>query len=349
MANTPVATSNIGKSVIKGFETYATRLSDGRAKAYKDAVGILTIGWGHTGSEVHPDLIVTEEEAEELLTRDLAKTEQAIVDLVKTPINQNQFDALSSFVFNLGKGALANSTLLKQLNAGNIDAVTSEFGKWIYAGKGSQRKALDGLKRRRASEAALWIAPVGAAIQVSQSGDVSVHYDAPPEDSGGVAAAAGGTAKPLTKSRTLAGATATGLATAGIAAVGGGTKTGEAAQGAAQPSAPASATTEAPATSTTTEAQAPAPHPEAPTPPVSAPEAPPTPPAAPAPPVAPAPAQSAPPALQTSTGAPSQPTAPLTAGQVGHGLAFWVLVAIAILGLIVVVFARLDDQSAAEN
>ncbi len=68
------------------------------------------------------------------------------------PLTQNQFDALTSFTYNTGEGAFSRSTLLKQLNAGNYNAVPGEMGKWVYGGG----RRLQGLVNRRAAEAATW-------------------------------------------------------------------------------------------------------------------------------------------------------------------------------------------------
>jgi hypothetical protein len=87
-----------------------------------------------------------------ILASDLVKFEDGVDNLVKVPLKQNQFDALVSFAFNVGLGALGKSTLLKKLNAGQYDAVPAELMKWTKAGG----KELPGLVRRRRAEAALW-------------------------------------------------------------------------------------------------------------------------------------------------------------------------------------------------
>jgi lysozyme len=91
--------------------------------------------------------------ADSLLLEDLKRFESAIRQLVKVPLNQNQFDALVSFTFNVGEGAFKGSTLLKLLNAGNYNAAAAQFGKWVYAGK----KVLPGLVARREAEYQLFI------------------------------------------------------------------------------------------------------------------------------------------------------------------------------------------------
>ena len=124
--------------------------------AYKDPVGIWTIGYGHTDAagppKVTPGLRITEAEADEILKRDLGQYEQAVAQAVKVPLTDNQFAALVSFTYNLGPANFRKSTLLKKLNAGNYDAVPGELAKWNKAGG----KVLNGLSNRRAAEAGLW-------------------------------------------------------------------------------------------------------------------------------------------------------------------------------------------------
>lgn len=125
--------------------------------------GTLTIGYGHTGADVKPGMTVTEDRAEELLRRDVARFESAVDRLVKVDLNQNQFDALVSFCFNVGEGNFGSSTLLKKLNAGDYDAVPEELMKWTK----SKGKKLQGLVNRRAAEAGLWAK--GSFVQSSGS------------------------------------------------------------------------------------------------------------------------------------------------------------------------------------
>jgi lysozyme len=144
-----VKTSQAGLDLIKQFE--GTRL-----QSYVCPAGILTIGVGHTSAagppKVLPNMTITYQEANEILARDLIKYESAVDRLVQVPLTQNQFDALVSFTFNVGEGALAKSTLLKKLNSGNYAAVPGELMKWTKGGG----KELPGLVRRRRAEAAMW-------------------------------------------------------------------------------------------------------------------------------------------------------------------------------------------------
>lgn len=112
-----------------------------------------TIGVGHTGSDVHPGLVISKEQAEALLRQDLARFEQGVAALVAGhATTQGQFDALVSFAFNLGLGALCGSSLLRLHKAANFNAAASEFAKWTHAAG----RMLPGLVRRRAAEAALY-------------------------------------------------------------------------------------------------------------------------------------------------------------------------------------------------
>jgi len=123
--------------------------------AYRDAVGVWTIGYGHTGADVKPGLKITQAQAEALLRRDLSRFETAVRGLVKVPVNTNQFSALVSFTYNVGTGALAQSTLLALLNQRNYQGAADQFSIWIYGGG----QALPGLVKRRSEERALFLTP----------------------------------------------------------------------------------------------------------------------------------------------------------------------------------------------
>lgn len=133
--------------------------------AYKDAVGVWTIGYGHTAMAGAPapkaGMKLTVKEAEDLLLRDLIKYEQPVRNYVTVPLNDNQYGALVSFCYNLGGGNLKQSTLLKRVNAKDFAGAAKEFAKWNKAGG----KVLKGLTRRRAAEAALFIKPPLKATQ----------------------------------------------------------------------------------------------------------------------------------------------------------------------------------------
>ena len=143
-------TSKNGINLIKEFEGC-------RLKAYKCPAGIWTIGIGHTGlvngKPITEGMTITELMAETLLAIDLQKFENAINTKVKKPLTQNEFDSLTSLVFNIGIGAFEKSSMLKLLNSGHIPLAAGQFDRWIYA-KG---KVLNGLKKRRAAEKALFL------------------------------------------------------------------------------------------------------------------------------------------------------------------------------------------------
>lgn len=144
-------TSKAGIDLIKKFEGF-------RARPYLCPSGIPTIGWGNTtypnGQKVKlSDPPITEAFANELLSDILLKFERGVIGLVKSKINQNQFDALVSFAFNSGLRNLARSTLLKKVNVNPIDpTIRSEFLRWNKSGG----KVLAGLTRRREAEANLY-------------------------------------------------------------------------------------------------------------------------------------------------------------------------------------------------
>lgn len=147
--------SDKGVKLIQAFEGCHKKQPDGRYKAYRDPVGVLTIGWGHTNHHGRPfdeDDIWTKEECDAALMDDLARFESAVSRLVTVNLTQYQFDALVSFTYNVGIANLTRSTLLKKLNAGDTKGAAQEFHRWNRA-KG---KVFPGLVRRRASEALLF-------------------------------------------------------------------------------------------------------------------------------------------------------------------------------------------------
>lgn len=99
-------------------------------KAYRDSVGVLTIGVGHTGPEVHEGLVWTDEQVRQAFAKDIERFEKAVNDAVQIELDQYQFDALVSFAFNVGVGAFTASTLVRKLNAGDIDGAAGQFDRW---------------------------------------------------------------------------------------------------------------------------------------------------------------------------------------------------------------------------
>lgn len=121
--------------------------------AYKCPADVWTIGYGHTGLKhkdgtVYPGRKVTTKEAEELLQHDLTEFAKGVSEVVKVELNQDQFDAVVSFAFNVGLGNLKSSTLLRKLNAGDYAGAAGQFPQWNKAAG----RVLSGLTRRRASE-----------------------------------------------------------------------------------------------------------------------------------------------------------------------------------------------------
>lgn len=123
-----------------------------RLAAYQDQVGVWTIGYGHTGPEVCAGMNITLEQAEALLQKDVSSAAAFVNQAVMVVLTQEEFDALVDFVFNLGAGAFAKSTLLRVLNAGDFAAAAAQFAVWDRAGG----EVVAGLLRRRQAETALF-------------------------------------------------------------------------------------------------------------------------------------------------------------------------------------------------
>ena len=136
--------SNTGIDLIKHFEGCET-------EAYLCPAGVPTIGYGHIKGVQMGD-VITEAQAHEMLVEELDEYESYINDLVTVSLNQNQFDAMVSWVYNLGGGNLRASTLLKVLNSGDYAGVPAQIMRWNKAGG----KVLERLTRRRQAEADLF-------------------------------------------------------------------------------------------------------------------------------------------------------------------------------------------------
>lgn len=143
-----------GIELIKEFEGC-------KLKAYQDSVGVWTIGYGHTKGfkaidgkppKLSKNEVITQKQAEQLLIEDLADAENAVNRLVQVEINQDMFDALVSFTYNLGSGNLSKSKLLRLLNQGKYSEAAEQFPRWVFAGG----QKLDGLVRRRKAEQKLF-------------------------------------------------------------------------------------------------------------------------------------------------------------------------------------------------
>lgn len=138
-------TSQAGIDAVKDYEGV-------RLKAYDDGVGVWTIGVGHTAGVKRGD-VITMDQVDEFLRADLEDAEQAVNARVVAPLSQGQFDALVSFVFNVGAGAFIASTLLKKLNARDYDGAADEFLRWNKAGG----RVMAGLTKRRISERMMFL------------------------------------------------------------------------------------------------------------------------------------------------------------------------------------------------
>lgn len=143
----PLSISQKGFDLIKLFEGFSST-------AYKDVVGIWTIGYGTikypNGKKVQPGDTCTKDQAEQYLIHDT----KWVVDALKpySHLKQNQIDALSSFIYNVGATAFNTSTLKKYIDSGNMDLAANEFGRWNKAGG----KVVKGLTLRRAKEKSLF-------------------------------------------------------------------------------------------------------------------------------------------------------------------------------------------------
>lgn len=133
-----------GIELIKSFEGL-------RLKAYQCSANKWTIGYGHTKG-VYKGQEITLEQAEAFLLDDLQDAQRAVCSLVKVPLNDNEYAALVSFVFNVGSGNFERSTLLKMLNRGWYEQVPAQLTRWNKV-NGSEN---GGLSRRRAAEGKLW-------------------------------------------------------------------------------------------------------------------------------------------------------------------------------------------------
>jgi lysozyme len=139
------ATSSRGIELIKAWEGW-------RSNAYLCPAHKWTIGYGHTRT-AKPGMAITIADGEKLLKEDLKVYENAVNQLVKVPLGQYQFDALVSFTYNVGRGALSQSTLLRILNQGNYTEAAKQFSRWVYGGG----IKLPGLIKRRDAEQKLFL------------------------------------------------------------------------------------------------------------------------------------------------------------------------------------------------
>lgn len=160
-------TSINGFSLIKQFEGF-------REHAYQDVVGVWTIGYGFTAG-VQPGQQMTPAQADARLGTELLRYEDAVNRACIVPPNQNQFDALVCFAWNVGTAGMAGSTVIKAHNRGDFQSAARAFGLWNKAGG----KVWPGLTRRRAAESALYLKPVPQPRVVDEP-EQDARADEPP-------------------------------------------------------------------------------------------------------------------------------------------------------------------------
>ena len=133
-----------------------------RLCAYRDAAGVLTIGYGHTKG-VRPGQQVTADQARELLREDAETAARVVRNVVRVPLNQSQFDALVSLAFNIGGGAFAGSTVARRLNDGDLAGAAEALLLWDKATVAGKKISLPGLTRRRQAERKLFLSGVSSS------------------------------------------------------------------------------------------------------------------------------------------------------------------------------------------
>jgi len=178
MPKTPDTIGQPGLDIIKLYEAC-------RLKPYLCPANRLTVGWGHlllpkwdaalfgldaqnlkriigeceSARRTTPEarkLYIYQEVADKLLEQDVKQVGRFVHSVVRVPLNQNQFDALCSFVFNVGQNNFVDSTLRKKLNAGDYEGAGSEFPRWKYGTVNGEKAVLPGLVARRETEQALF-------------------------------------------------------------------------------------------------------------------------------------------------------------------------------------------------
>ncbi len=163
-----------GIDLMKYFESCLEPDGRGRFKAYADPArgwGVPTIGWGtvgyEDGSKVKRGDVITQARADELFEWESREKSKGVLALVTVPLNNNEFSALVSFSYNLGLGALKDSTLLRKLNAGDYFGAASEFPKWNKGRMPSgELKPMLGLTRRRVAEQRLFTSKIPFILPV---------------------------------------------------------------------------------------------------------------------------------------------------------------------------------------
>lgn len=150
-----------GLNLIKRFEGFSPTI-------YLCPAGYPTIGYGHVVLAHQQEQFaagIIQAEATELLRKDVGIAELAVLRLISVPLTDGQFDALVSFTFNLGAGALQRSTLRRKANRGEHDSVPAELMKWVWAAG----KRLPGLVRRRSAERGAYLSALHAGMKIKRT------------------------------------------------------------------------------------------------------------------------------------------------------------------------------------
>lgn len=142
-----------------GLVSFVSKEEGTEYKPYEDIVGVLTVCQGHTGPDIIRGKTYTKEECDGLLRKDLTVHGEAVLRCTKVPLNQNQYDAFTSFTYNVGTGAYCSSTLVKLLNQGKYQEACDQLLRWNRAGG----KEVRGLTNRRIRERELCLKPVSPA------------------------------------------------------------------------------------------------------------------------------------------------------------------------------------------
>ena len=123
---------------------------------YRDIVGVLTVCQGYTGPGIVPGKVYTKAECDQLLVQELTHHGQGVLKCTKVPLNQNQYDALVSFTYNVGVGAYCGSTLVRKLNQGDYTGACNELRRWVYAGGKRVQGGRVGRRRRGGAACSAW-------------------------------------------------------------------------------------------------------------------------------------------------------------------------------------------------
>lgn len=181
------------------FKEHIDRWEGLRLKAYQDVAGVWTIGYGHTGPEVHPGMVITQEEADEFLREDTQEALSAVERYVTHPMTPEQKAVFTSLAFNIGVGGFRKSTALKRFNAGDIVGAAEAITWWNKARdpRTNQLRVVQGLVNRREAERELFLRGV---VEVVEDEVVEAPENLPSKE------ISGGEHKSLLNSNTMRGA-----------------------------------------------------------------------------------------------------------------------------------------------